>query len=198
MDEKKQNVPTEAHLLGCWLFKESSRYGKYLNAWRSTAWKVSKYGGFFGCVYSCIRTRTNSVFGHFLRSDLLHHCLFTILVRHQNYVKQQKVNYLNTCINFHCHKHSFKYIQNFWWIVVIASEIAASLHSVWWHIRLCYLEVWYSIKKRLQHSCFTVNIAKFLGTPFYRIPSLAASEAGSVRTNFFIEHLRWVLLKLVQ
>ena len=33
------------------------------------------------------------------------------------------------------------------------------------------------IKKRLQHRCFPVNIAKFL------------------RTAFFIEHLRWLLIK---
>ena len=35
------------------------------------------------------------------------------------------------------------------------------------------------IKKRLQHRCFPVNIAKF------------------IRTDFVIEHLRWLLLQLV-
>ena len=35
------------------------------------------------------------------------------------------------------------------------------------------------LKKRLQHRCFLVNIAKFLRTPF------------------FIEHLRWLLLKYI-
>ena len=35
------------------------------------------------------------------------------------------------------------------------------------------------IQKRFQHSCFPVNIAKFL------------------RTAFFIEHLRWLLLSLI-
>ena len=36
-----------------------------------------------------------------------------------------------------------------------------------------------SLKNRLQHRCFPVNIAKFLGTAF------------------FTEHLRWLLLLLV-
>ena len=27
------------------------------------------------------------------------------------------------------------------------------------------------LKKRLQHKCFPVNVAKFLRTPFYRTPS---------------------------
>ena len=31
------------------------------------------------------------------------------------------------------------------------------------------------LKKRLWHSCFSVNFAKFLRTPFYRIPPVAAS-----------------------
>ena len=31
------------------------------------------------------------------------------------------------------------------------------------------------IKKRLQHRCFLVNIAKFLKTAFYRTPPVAAS-----------------------
>ena len=36
------------------------------------------------------------------------------------------------------------------------------------------------IKKRLQHRCFPVNVAKFL------------------RTAFFIEHLWWLLLKILK
>ena len=32
------------------------------------------------------------------------------------------------------------------------------------------------IKKKLQHRCFPVNIAKFLRTAFYRTPTVAASE----------------------
>ena len=38
------------------------------------------------------------------------------------------------------------------------------------------------LKKRLWHKCFSVNFAKFLGTPFF--------------TEFFTEHLRWLLLLL--
>ena len=41
------------------------------------------------------------------------------------------------------------------------------------------LKAWRFIKKRLQHKCFPVNFHKFLKTPF------------------FTEHLRWLLLKRV-
>ena len=40
------------------------------------------------------------------------------------------------------------------------------------------LKAWNFIKRRLQHRCFLVKFAKFLRTPF------------------FTEHLRWLLLKL--
>ena len=41
------------------------------------------------------------------------------------------------------------------------------------------------VKKRLQHSCFPANIAKFLRTALYRIPPVAASDnqARGVRFN---------------
>ena len=44
--------------------------------------------------------------------------------------------------------------------------------------KVAVLQVCNSPKKRLQHRCFPVNISKFL------------------RTAFFVEHLRWLLLKL--
>ena len=56
---------------------ENHAYSSRKIKWKiaSTAWKVSKYGVFSGPVFSCIRieyrklrTRKNSVFGHFLRS----------------------------------------------------------------------------------------------------------------------------------
>ena len=39
------------------------------NELRGTAWKVSKYGVFFWSVF--LRTRENSVFGHFSHSEKL-------------------------------------------------------------------------------------------------------------------------------
>ena len=38
------------------------------------------------------------------------------------------------------------------------------------------LKVFNSIKKRVQHSCLPVKLAKFLKTPFYRGVSVAASD----------------------
>ena len=35
------------------------------------------------------------------------------------------------------------------------------------------------LRKRLWRRCFRVNFAKFLRTPFYRIPQVAASEKGN-------------------
>ena len=52
----------------------------YLYNWKTTAWNVSKYGVFFWSVFSCIRTeyrkirtRKNSVFGHFSRGEHVNH-----------------------------------------------------------------------------------------------------------------------------
>ena len=40
-----------------------------------------------------------------------------------------------------------------------------------------------NIKKRLQHSCFAVNIAKFLKTLINRIPPVAASVRGKLHNH---------------
>ena len=42
------------------------------------------------------------------------------------------------------------------------------------------------IKKRLQHRCFPVNIAKCLKTVFYRTPLMAASIVNLLRKDFYM------------
>ena len=61
------------------------------------------------------------------------------------------------------------------WNIHRKTSVLESLFS-----KVVSLEAWNVIKKRLQHRCFPVNIAKFL------------------RTVFFIEYLRWLLLKILK
>ena len=45
-------------------------------------------------------------------------------------------------------------------------------------------------KKRLRHRCSSVNLAKFLRTPFYRTPPVAAFEIYFERSVLgFVKHL---------
>ena len=47
-----------------------------------------------------------------------------------------------------------------------------------------YPQAWNFIKKRLQHKCFPVNIAKFLRTPLLKnIPVAASEKTTSVFCN---------------
>ena len=64
--------------------------------------------------------------------------------------------------------------QMFFKIGVLKNFIIFTGKHLW-----CSLFLSHFIKKRLQHSCFPVNIAKFL------------------RTNFSTEHLRWLLLYII-
>ena len=48
------------------------------------------------------------------------------------------------------------------------------------------------IKKRIQHRCFPVNIAKFLRTVFFRIPLVAASA-----NSFFYDHVHTLRIDFV-
>ena len=56
-------------------------------------------------------------------------------------------------------------------------------------------------KKRLQHRCFPVDIAKFLRTAFYRTPLVAASgpstliKLNSITDNYDIQETRKPLNK---
>ena len=47
------------------------------------------------------------------------------------------------------------------------------------HLKACNF-----IKKRLQHRCFPVNIAKLLRTVFYRTPMAAGSEEELLKKSF--------------
>ena len=48
------------------------------------------------------------------------------------------------------------------------------------------LKAYNFIKKRFQHRCFPVTIAKFLKAFFYRTPLVAASACKQFRGRFFI------------
>ena len=45
------------------------------------------------------------------------------------------------------------------------------------------------IKKRLQHRCFPVKLVKFLRTPFFTAPPVAASEIISFLMYFYMTNL---------
>ena len=63
------NSSTDLNLSG--MNNSDSSEWNSLMQYKSTAWKVSKYGVISGPYFYCIRTRNNCVFGHFSHSEVL-------------------------------------------------------------------------------------------------------------------------------
>ena len=69
--------------------------------------------------------------------------------------------------------------QMFFKIGVLKNFVSFTWKHLSWTLLLIKLQAWNFIKRRLLHRCFPVKCAKFLRTPF------------------FTEHLRWLLLSML-
>ena len=100
---------------------------------------------------------------------------------------------LNRKLHFLCSvKCRSRRLQMFFKIGVFEKSTIFTGKHLHWSLFLIKLQAWRpaTLVKRLQHMCFSVNIAKFLRTVFYRIPPVTASGQADWLLRQFVSDSR--------